>query len=69
MTAGASPLIALLALSSAAVIAFPERPAETAGSIRFTDVTKKSGLNFQQSYGDRHLDNIVEGHGCLRLRL
>jgi hypothetical protein len=63
ITVCASPLIAFLALSSAAVIAFTEQPPETAGSIRFTDVTKKSGLNFQQSYGDRHLDNIVEGTG------
>lgn len=29
----------------------------------FEDITKASGLNFRQSYGDRHLDNIVEGTG------
>jgi hypothetical protein len=58
-----TPLAGLLAFSSVAVIAFPEQHPETAGGIRFTDVTKKSGLNFQQSYGDRHLDNIVEGTG------
>jgi hypothetical protein len=29
----------------------------------FTDITKQSGINFKQSYGDHHLDNIVEGTG------
>ena len=58
-----TPLGALLALSGVALIAFPEKSPPTLGSIRFTDVTKKSGLNFQQSYGDRRLDNIVEGTG------
>jgi hypothetical protein len=59
----ATPLGALLALCGVALIAFPEKSPLPLGSIRFTDVTKKSGLNFQQSYGDRHLDNIVEGTG------
>src|SRR5271166_21186 len=45
------------------LFAFQGKPPATEGRIRFTDVTKKSGLNFQQSYGDRHLDNIVEGTG------
>jgi len=59
----ATPVVALLTVTCAALIAFPERPQAPSGSIRFTDVTKKSGLNFQQSHGDRHLDNIVEGTG------
>ena len=29
----------------------------------FTDVTEQAGAVFRQSYGDRHLDNIVEGTG------
>ncbi len=29
----------------------------------FTDITKDSGLVFKHSYGDHHLDNIVEGTG------
>jgi len=59
----AAPVVALLAFTCATLIAFPQRPPATGGGIWFTDVTNKSGLNFQQSYGDRHLDNIVEGTG------
>jgi hypothetical protein len=29
----------------------------------FTDITKESGIAFHHSYGDHHLDNIVEGTG------
>jgi hypothetical protein len=29
----------------------------------FADVTKSSGITFRHSYGDHHLDNIVEGTG------
>jgi hypothetical protein len=29
----------------------------------FTDVTKPAGITFKHSYGDHHLDNIVEGTG------
>ena len=29
----------------------------------FTDVTKAAGIQFKHSYGDHHLDNIVEGTG------
>ena len=31
--------------------------------IRFADVTKASQLNFRKSYGDGHLNNIIEGTG------
>lgn len=31
--------------------------------IRFTEVSKPAGLVFKQSYGDHHMDNIVEGTG------
>ena len=54
----------LLAIGTAAVTAFPEQPSPARDGIRFTDATNSSGLNFQQSYGDRHLDNIVEGTGA-----
>ncbi len=30
----------------------------------FTDTTKPAGITFKQSYGDHHLDNIVEGTGA-----
>src|SRR5690242_11156703 len=30
----------------------------------FTDVTKESGITFRHSYGDHHMDNIVEGTGA-----
>jgi len=29
----------------------------------FTDITKDAGITFRHSYGDHHLDNIVEGTG------
>ncbi|MEO8662525.1 MAG: VCBS repeat-containing protein, partial [Bryobacteraceae bacterium] len=54
---------ALLALGCVALLAFPGEPQPTAGGICFIDLTKASGLDFKQSYGDRHLDNIVEGTG------
>jgi len=67
MHCGAVPraalMAAMLALSCAALAPCQEARRGAAGGIRFTDVTKTSGLNFQQSYGDRHLDNIVEGTG------
>ena len=67
MHCGAVPcgalMAAMLALSCAALVAFPEKSPAIDGGTRFTDVTKRSGLNFQQSYGDRDLDNIVEGAG------
>jgi len=30
----------------------------------FSDVTRQAGLEFKHSYGDHHLDNIVEGTGA-----
>ncbi len=30
----------------------------------FTDVTRDAGIRFKHSYGDHHLDNIVEGTGA-----
>jgi len=43
---------ALVPLIDVGVLAFQEGPATTDERIRFTDVTKRSGINFQQSYGD-----------------
>ena len=45
-------LVVAAALSAAA----PELPV-------FTDVTREAGIRFKHSYGDHHLDNIVEGTG------
>ncbi len=30
----------------------------------FTDITRQAGITFRHSYGDHHLDNIVEGTGA-----
>ena len=30
----------------------------------FTDITRQAGITFKHSYGDHHLDNIVEGTGA-----
>ncbi|MGE5488656.1 MAG: CRTAC1 family protein [bacterium] len=30
----------------------------------FTDITEQAGITFRYSYGDRHMDNIVEGTGA-----
>jgi hypothetical protein len=30
----------------------------------FTDITESSGIKFKHSYGDHHMDNIVEGTGA-----
>jgi hypothetical protein len=38
--------------------------AEQPGLPVFTDITKDSGITFRHSYGDHHLDNIVEGTGA-----
>jgi hypothetical protein len=48
--------IALLAVNSGAQQS-PDLPA-------FTDITKQAGITFKHSYGDHHLDNIVEGTGA-----
>lgn len=37
--------------------------AQQSGLPVFTDITKDSGITFRHSYGDHHLDNIVEGTG------
>jgi len=37
--------------------------ADTSDLPVFTDITKSAGITFRHSYGDHHLDNIVEGTG------
>ncbi|MGC9972547.1 MAG: CRTAC1 family protein [Bryobacteraceae bacterium] len=49
-------LLCLAALGALA-LAPPELPV-------FTDITKQAGITFKHSYGDHHLDNIVEGTGA-----
>ena len=61
--ASADLFLAVLSLGCTALVAFQGNISKTDEHISFTDVTRASGLNFQQSYGDRHLDNIVEGTG------
>ena len=41
--------------------------AQTAGPIRFEDVTAQSGVNFTHSFGAEHLGSLVEstGAGCV----
>ena len=54
-------LIAVVALPLVLAVlaaAPPETPLPT-----FTDITKQAGITFKHSYGDHHLDNIVEGTG------
>ncbi len=52
MTAGRAILLG-------ALLAFGEVPLPV-----FTDVTNTAGIRFKHSYGDHHLDNIVEGTGA-----
>ena len=47
-------LVAVLAVASAGAQKLPV----------FTDITKQAGIDFRHSYGDHHLDNIVEGTGA-----
>ena len=54
---------ALLALTVGDVIDVQEKHQAGAAESPFVDVTRISGLDFGQSYGDRRLDNIVEGTG------
>ncbi len=53
LTAGA---IAILALGAGA------QPAQDLPT--FTDITRQAGIAFKHSFGDHHLDNIVEGTGA-----
>ena len=48
-----------LAAGAALVLA-----AQQSGLPVYTDITKESGVTFKHSYGDHHLDNIVEGTGA-----
>jgi hypothetical protein len=50
-------ILPALAALSALTLAAPQLPV-------FTDITKQAGITFKHSYGDHHLDNIVEGTGA-----
>jgi hypothetical protein len=58
----AATLLLFLTVSAVGVIAL-QAPKPNSGGIVFSDRTKQSGLDFKQSWGDHHLDNIVEGTG------
>lgn len=62
MPSGAAFLL-LFAVFCMALTAWEAKPNARGGGIFFTDVTTESGLNFKQSYGDHHMDNIVKGTG------
>jgi hypothetical protein len=50
-----------LLLLSFAVLALAPAPQELPV---YTDITKEAGVMFRHSYGDHHMDNIVEGTGA-----
>jgi len=50
-----------LFIAGAAVLAFAAAQRELPV---YTDITKEAGVTFRHSYGDHHLDNIVEGTGA-----
>jgi len=50
-----------LFLAAGAVLVFAAQQSELPV---YTDITKESGITFKHSYGDHHLDNIVEGTGA-----
>ena len=48
-------------IAGAAVLAFAAAQQELPV---YADITKEAGVTFKHSYGDHHLDNIVEGTGA-----
>jgi enediyne biosynthesis protein E4 len=56
---GVTPVFALLVFSLTALSATPP----PAGGVRFTEVTRESGINFNHSFGDKTFSNIVEAIG------
>ena len=55
--------IAILAAGAMAILAIGVGAEPTQALSTFTDITKQAGITFKHSYGDHHLDNIVEGTG------
>ncbi len=55
--------IAILAAGAMAILAIGIGAEPTQSLPTFTDITKQAGITFKHSYGDHHLDNIVEGTG------
>src|SRR5512133_1114307 len=56
--------LVILAAATAAVIALAQKAGPARDLPVFTDITKQAGITFKHSYGDHHLDNIVEGTGA-----
>ncbi|MFN7992437.1 MAG: CRTAC1 family protein [Bryobacteraceae bacterium] len=56
-------IILLLAGAAGLLVAGPGTQPEGRLPV-FTDITKAAGITFKHSYGDHHLDNIVEGTGA-----
>jgi hypothetical protein len=48
----------------ASLLAIGSRAQQAPKLPTFTDITKQAGISFKHSYGDHHLDNIVEGTGA-----
>ena len=51
----------ILRLAGLAAMLFASEPPDLPV---YTDITKDAGITFKHSYGDHHLDNIVEGTGA-----
>src|ERR1039458_7274185 len=58
------PWMAMLAAGAMVILAIGIGAQPTQGLPTFTDITKQAGITFKHSYGDHHLDNIVEGTGA-----
>ncbi|MGA2183388.1 MAG: CRTAC1 family protein [Bryobacteraceae bacterium] len=56
-------IVVVLFLILVSIAAVSTATTETRSFPAFTDVTKQAGITFKHSYGDHHLDNIVEGTG------
>jgi hypothetical protein len=57
------PWMAMLAAGAMAILVIGIGAQPTPGLPTFADITKQAGITFKHSYGDHHLDNIVEGTG------
>src|ERR1035441_2310559 len=56
--------IAILAAGAMAILAIGIGAEPNQALPTFIDITKQAGITFKHSYGDHHLDNIVEGTGA-----
>ena len=58
------PWMSLAVVGTGAILAVALAAQETTVLPTFADITASSGIAFKHSYGDHHLDNIVEGTGA-----